>query len=33
MEAIDLCLNCFNLKNSGSDYEVMDNLIFLKAIE
>lgn len=33
MEAITLCMNGFNLKNSGSDFEVIDNLVFLKAIE
>lgn len=33
MEAITLCMNSFNLKNSGTDFEVIDNLVFLKAIE
>lgn len=33
LEFIEMCLSCFCGKTGESDFEVMDNLIFMKAIE
>lgn len=33
LEAIELCMSCFFSKSGGSDWDMMDNLISIKAFE